>query len=491
MDKIAERGARFSNAFATINTTDPSFTTIFTGKYPTSHGVLHHANKITEVEKSYAANLIFLPEILQEHGFVTIGIDWLGKWHKKGYDFYGGAKNRSGNQNKTDSLKKRNTKKARPRKSSSSIFCSSVLKRYLYIFYSPFIRYNWYYSLPTSARKRIKSFSRFYSAGFRDNLTQLRKSPILSDSAGMSDLAIRYIQEFAGKKDFFLFVHYWDNHIPYTTPHSVINDFLYKYDYSDKKVSSILEGLSGTKTERLIHKTTRGRTPHTVGEIMAHYDASVKYVDSNIGRIYKCLEEVNVLDDTVIIITSDHGESLVEHDIFFDHHGLYDFQVRIPLIISGHGIPCGVVYDEFVQHFDIMPTVLDIVGIKDMGGKLNGASLLKLINNKGWGREFVYAEEANAQRKRMIRDKKYKYIKALSEERCAYCQKYHFQGDEFYDLQNDPQEKENIVHDPKHMTYKKKLEEYIDSLDRPKEGGEIAFEDEEEINKKLKDLGYI
>ena len=72
IDKIASRGIRFSNAFSTINTTDPSFTTIFTGKYPTSHGILHHANKITELEKRYTETLKFLPEILQEHGFVPL-----------------------------------------------------------------------------------------------------------------------------------------------------------------------------------------------------------------------------------------------------------------------------------------------------------------------------------------------------------------------------------------------------------------------------------
>ena len=71
IDRIAKRGALFSNAFSTINSTDPSFTTIFTGKHPLSHGLRHHAKMVTATEKSYTTNLKFLPEILKDHDFTT------------------------------------------------------------------------------------------------------------------------------------------------------------------------------------------------------------------------------------------------------------------------------------------------------------------------------------------------------------------------------------------------------------------------------------
>jgi len=490
IDKIAEQGMRFSNTFSAINATDPSFTTLFTGKHPLSHGVIHHGDRVTEVEKSYAANSIFLPEVLREHGFVTIGVDWLGKWHKRGFDYYGRIKKPAVENEKIDAAGD-SQKRAPADKGLHLKSLPATLKKCFLESFLSFSEHNVYYSLPSSVRDRIRQFLVFYYEEIQKGLPPLKKSPMLSDSAAFSDLAIRYIREFAGKRDFFLFVHYWDNHIPYTAPRTVVDRFLRDYRYPDEPVASILKSLSGTKAERLFHRSTRGKTPRTAGEIIAHYDASINYVDSNISRIYECLEETRILDDTFVIVTSDHGESLTEHDIFFLHHGLYDSVIRIPLIMSGPGIPSGRVCDALVQNFDLMPTICDMAGIKDVGGSFDGDSLLKLARNESWDRHFVYAEEVNAQRKRMIRDKNYKYIKALNDEQCIYCQKYHSKGDEFYDLQSDPEEKENIVSNPKHREYKDELEKYIDALDKPKEGKEAAFGDEQEINKRLQALGYI
>ena len=486
IDEISKTGALFTNAFSAINTTDPSFTSLFTGRYPTSHGVLHHANKINEVEKSYTKNLTFLPEILHKKDFVTIGVDWLGKWHKRGYDFYGGVKNNPCIYNQTGTTTSDKEKKL----TLSRIYRAASKKMFSKLSLS-FGVYNWYYLISSSSRKRIRSLLQSYHLKSAKSLLKLRENPILSDSSALSDLAIKYIHEFAGKKNFFLFVHFWDNHIPYTAPKSIVRDFLSNYDYPSEKVLPILKKLSGTKAKRLILSTLRGRTPDTIGEIIANYDASIKYVDSNIGRIYKSLQETNILNDSLLVISSDHGESLTEHDIFFDHHGLYDPQLRIPLIICHPDIQAGNSYDELVQNFDIMPTILDIAGIHDVKISTDGDSLLKIIKNKTWGRDFVFSEETNAQRKRMIRDKNYKFIKALNRSKCTYCQKYHSEYDEFYDLQNDPEEKENISQQERSSMYENELNRFINSLSKPQEGKSVKFEDETEINKRLEALGYM
>ena len=77
----------------------------------------------------------------------------------------------------------------------------------------------------------------------------------------------------------------------------------------------------------------------TVGRIIAMYDASVRYVDSALKELVEGLEELGMLDDTLIVITSDHGESLTEHGVYFDHHGLYDVSIRVPLILYGADLP--------------------------------------------------------------------------------------------------------------------------------------------------------
>lgn len=490
IDKIAKKGMLFSNAFSAANATDSSFTTIFTGKYPTSHGIINQGAKITDVEKSYTDSLTVLPEILQRHGFVTIGIDWLGRWHKRGFDFYGSSSKHLRTREETSPVTDHNIKKKNstaPKKSSRTQ--RSVPKKNRSGSSWPLAHYNWYYYLPPFARKYVRSFAYFYNKRLKTSSS--KDSPVLTDSAGLSDLAIKYIERFAQKNPFFLFVHYWDNHIPYTAPKDMVDDLIAEYDYPDVKVASILKDLSGTTSEHIINKAVRGKIPETMKEIMAYYDASVKYVDSNIGRIYRSVEKKNILNDTLIIITSDHGESMTEHDIFFDHHGLYDPQIKVPLVIHNPNISSGSVYKEFVQHFDIMPTILDIENIDDVGYPLDGRSLLSLIKNKSWDRKFVFAEEANSQRKRMVRDEKFKYIKALDKMKCSYCQKYHSEGDEFYDLQADPGEKKNIIADERRLIYERALEQYIAGREGPAKSREVTFNDEEEVNSKLRALGYL
>ncbi len=487
MDRIASEGVRFANAFSVINSTDPSFTTMFTGKHPVSHGLRNHAKWVTALEKSYTMGLKFLPEVLHDKGFTTIGIDWLGKWHRKGYDYYSGVKNDAPITTKAESQP--SDPAAPAEKKAAKGFSTAALKKKLPRLGLMPSRGSWYYALGEGPRRMVRNYYRTRNAG--KGLTGRKKRPMLSDAAGLTDMAIEYIERFAGKKDFFLFVHYWDTHIPYTAPKSMIRRFLANYDYPKTETAEILKKVAGTKAEHLIHKTTRGKTPRTVGEIMALYDASIRYVDQNVARIYESLQRSGVLDDTLFIITGDHGESMTEHEIFFDHHGLYDPQIRVPLIMRHGKLPAGAVYDQFVQHFDLAPTILDLAEITSPEARFDGQSLMKLVRNEPWDREFVVAEEMCGQQKRMIRDDKFKYIAALNDEKCVLCERYHSRSDEFYDLSADPEEKKNIIDDPRHEEYKKRLEAYINSLDKPQAGREVTFADEEEVNKRLEALGYI
>ncbi|MBN2313742.1 MAG: sulfatase [Sedimentisphaerales bacterium] len=485
IDTIAKRGIRFSNAFSTSNSTDASFTTIFTGKYPASHGIRHHGSKVTETEKSYTTNLTFLPQILHENGYVTIGIDWLGKWHKWGYDYCGGVPNHIYNNKKADSGGEVHKNKA------FKLF-SSDLKKRLQSFSLIRSRCNWYYSLPPYARACVRKLVQFQDKTLQRSLFGRKSRPIATDSTALTDLAIEYIREYAGKKNFFLFVHYWDTHTPYTSPKSTVNDFLRRNHYPDRKLSPILEELSGKKSGHIIEKSVRGKTSKTIGKIMAHYDASIRYVDSNIGRLHRFLDEMNITDDTLVIVTANHGESLDEHDIFFNHHGLHDPQIQVPLIMSHPSINGGVVYDELVQHFDLVPTIIEMAGIDDIDIHFDGKSLMSLIHGGQWNRRYIFAEETLLQQKRVIRDNNYKYIKALNNDMCLYCKKYHSKGDEFFNVQTDPYELNNIIDDDiKHKEYRDELDQYINTLSKPEEGRQVTFDDEKEINEQLEALGYL
>jgi arylsulfatase A-like enzyme len=122
------------------------------------------------------------------------------------------------------------------------------------------------------------------------------------------------------------------------------------------------------------------------------YDGEVAFVDAQVGRLLEALRARNALDDTLVVAIADHGEALGDHGE--DEHGvfLYDEVIRIPWIVAGPGARRGHVVTEQVRAIDLMPTVLDALGMEVPAG-LDGESLVALLN--GGAREEAppaYAE---------------------------------------------------------------------------------------------------
>lgn len=204
------------------------------------------------------------------------------------------------------------------------------------------------------------------------------------------------------------------------------------------------------------------------------YRGAVRYVDKQIGRLLEEIKAADILENTWIIITSDHGESLTEHQIYFDHHGLYDVTTRVPLIFyyprlfSPHKR-----IEAMVQHVDFVPTVCEVLGVECGGSGFDGQSLMPLIGEqKKEIRPYVFNEESYVQRKIGLRTKKFKYIYAPHDEGwCSYCQRVHGGKEELYDLESDPEEKDNIVHQdkPRAVRMREKLDQLIFSLNTKKQ----------------------
>jgi arylsulfatase A-like enzyme len=369
IDKMAEEGVLFENCFSCSNGTDPSLTTIFSGLYPLSHGVIKH-NDMYENVKQSLANVRFLPQILNSHGYYTMSIDWLGRWHKLGYDYYSGI---SQKPNQFDSI-------------------FTKLGKFTY-------GHTKVYNFLKPLAQRVKRGKRYEDA---DNITR-RASDLINANK---------------EKKFFLFLHYWDTHTPYKPP----------AQYSSK-----------FKDEKAPHSNIRSR-----------YDGSIAYADYNIGILMEMLKKLDLLDDTLIIFTGDHGESLGEHEIYFAHHGLYDEGVHVPLIFRYPKLlPQGKRIDALIQHFDVFPTILDILAIPRNEENLDGKSLLPLVTGKiSELHEAVYSiDSQNINGKRLIRTEDYKYTFAFSEEAavCRVCGRMHGDLEELFDLKEDPNETRNIL----------------------------------------------
>ncbi|HDD33826.1 MAG TPA: sulfatase [Thermofilaceae archaeon] len=215
-----------------------------------------------------------------------------------------------------------------------------------------------------------------------------------------------------GEKPLFLFVHYWDPHAPYLPPKGFWEEF-YR------------EG--GTKLTPLLRRTRWGRymLKGWLKEVIAKgrdekeyvdalYDGEIKYCDWCISKLLEELKVLDLYEDTVIVITADHGEGLGENNVYYDHHGLYDWDVRVPLIIHYPQLMGGGKrVRELVTHEDILPTVLDLAGVKYPEGEVDGRSLIKLIEERCWSRDFVVCVENTRMTKRAIRTREWKLIETL------------------------------------------------------------------------------
>lgn len=388
IDNLAKEGVLFDDAYCCIPATDPSLTTIFSGKYPISHGIINHGPKVTkeEIREFNSRGTILLPEILKSRGYTTATSDWLSRWHRRGYTQYGVV-----------NLK----------------FLTSPL---------------------TFLRKILPS--KIVS------LSNVGKPP--ENAKTITSQAINVIRENRGK-NFFLFIHYWDTHTCYDPPQKYATQYLKPKDDETQTIEEVLNQIGNARWRSYFHNCLKDAK--TTNEVVAKYDGAIAFIDHEIGRLIKALEKNNILEQTLIILTSDHGESLTEHGIYFTHHGLYDETIHVPLIFRANGFPKNKRVKGFVQHVDVAPTIMDFLGIQaeiDSDGK----SLIPLIYDETRQlRPAIYVEEAHTERKRAIRTDEYKYIRALSEEDaiCEWCERVHGGVEELYDLKKDPQETKNII----------------------------------------------
>lgn len=165
-------------------------------------------------------------------------------------------------------------------------------------------------------------------------------------------------------------------------------------------------------------------------KIRQAYYTAITMIDKYIGKVVEYLREIEKLDDTLIIFTSDHGEMLQDKG-YYSKELPYDSSARIPFIIRyPDKFPKGTIRTEFVDLLDILPTCLDVCGIKypDKERTLYGESLVQ-----GKARSYQFSSTGNLpERWVMCRNKKYKYV-------------YYYLGgyEELYDMEKD--EVENLI----------------------------------------------
>jgi arylsulfatase len=114
----------------------------------------------------------------------------------------------------------------------------------------------------------------------------------------------------------------------------------------------------------------------------AMYRGEIQYTDDQIGRLISALKERGLYEDTAIVLVGDHGESLGEHEIYYDHQGLYETSIRIPFILRLPGFPRGVRISDPVGQIDLLPTLAQLFDLKvETEQALRGVSLVDVLRN--------------------------------------------------------------------------------------------------------------
>ena len=414
IDELAKNGVLFENAFTCSNLSDRALMAILGSRHLISQGKMDFLLKRDEIETFLETGGKFIQEILKEHGYKTYRLLPSSGWRKSGFDF---------------------TYESKDKKKDHVQDLTSFIKEIPVV--STIAKFMFYYVLPTMITDKI----RLRHGGPRS-----------------TNDAIRLIKEKKDGESLFMYIGYCDTHIPYKALDGFSNKFK-----AEKKSENFWKELSkkNFSKERMdFYKTIIDRRD-SILDVIAKYDCAIAYDDHLIGKVIKALEEKGILDDTIILFFSDHGESLDEQDIYFDHgDGLYDASIHVPFIIRAKGLPKGKRMKAFIQLEEIIPTVLDLAGIEYGPLDFDGMSLLPLINGEADKiRDFIFAEEAYQHRNYAIRDSNYKYIEAPSKEEaiCKKCRVVHGGVVELYDLEKDPGETKNIASENKDIVMQMSL----------------------------------
>ena len=407
IDGLAAQGVRFTDVTSASPWTLPSHASMFTGLYPSHHGVKDHVNALAD-------ETVTLAEEFQQHGFQTFAV----------VNTYNIAEPEFG------------------------------------------------------LRQGFDQFRYVQEQVVADPATG-QKSIINSGE----DIVRVAVQKMLAKRDpaapFFLFMHFYDVH----------TDFTPSQEYVDKFVSPYSGKMKGTTDQ--LNQLRNKKDPLSEADLRwlkEMYDAEIRQLDDLLGRFLGELEQLGLAKDTLVVITSDHGEEFLEHGGLLHGRTQYQELLSIPLILSGPGVPSGKVVDAPVHLVDVVPTILAIFGF-DSGMQRDGVDLTAAWHDpSSFPPErplFGEADHNNRVEGELVVDIK-QMVRRGDDKLCL---NRHTQEMELYDLGQDPGEQQNLLQkDPvKAKELRNELEQFRSSA-RVGAQGKAAEDVDLEL---LETLGYV
>ncbi len=318
------------------------------------------------------------------------------------------------------------------------------------------------------------------------------------DRIRKADATNRWVLDFFDRRKqapddpFFLWVHYIDNHTPYHAP-GEFDRMYYPEDRDPRgRESGSLQEVwprfpIDMRDNEHVERWLRGITDKDY--VIGHYKGSVTWIDGKVGRLIDRLKKNDQWENTLFVFTSDHGESLGEHEIWFSHGGLYEVTARIPLIVRLPDGPEGKQVDAIVSLVDLKPTILRILGLQ-VPEQARGQDVWTVARGESSGPMAAYLEHTGRQLTGVVTPQ-FKYIRHLRTRRDIYPEYPIVRGTvELYDLESDPGELKNLAEArPEVVERLARLHEELAAGERPFVAEEATID--EETEEALRALGYI
>jgi arylsulfatase A-like enzyme len=423
IDSIAREGARFEDVLTSVPITLPSHASIMTGLYPPSHGIRFNG------AYSLPDSIVTMAELLRDAGYTTGAV--VGSYAldsifglDQGFETY------------NDNYPAGNVLKFKYPKlwpSLSRLLVTRIMARLLPM--------NFFFSEPQRRADQV------------------------------TEAALDWLHKHSRER-FFLWIHYFDPHTPYDPP-------------------TIPE--LGTPRTSVPDRTLITHKPpyrywwgevESLDEVYRRYDGEIEFTDYWLKRVMEELDRQGIRNHTLIVFTADHGECLWEHDLPGHGDSIFDSELRVPLIISLPAVlPTGLRIDQQVELVDILPTILDILGLP-IPQQVQGISLKGLMDGKeAPGSRPAYCETLwprdPGKRRKGIREGGWKYITGLS-------------GDPqyLYNLADDPHELRDLSVERPDLV--EAFNAQLESISGRMGGQEgPPPEMDETVKARLKALGYV